>query len=231
MVAQTQLTREQVLRRLGAVCLIVGSMMILIFRVLHGDLPADQGGGPSLSYVASYPIYAIDHLLDALGFLVFAGGLFALSDSLTNAVAWAVGRLGAASALIGVIIQMFEHLADGYTLTSLARQWAAPGADHATLESGAELALAMLGGPAVISLSIVWGLTLILYGVAVRKEGYSAVFGWVGVILGSLVFFMGIAQYVRPNLYPGFLLYGGAAFAAHLWAILLGIAMWRRTSA
>jgi len=103
------------------VCLVVGSILVLVFRTLHGDLPADKGGAASLSFVASYSIYRAVHLADVLGFLVFASGLVVLSDSLTRRVAWAVGRLGAASALVGVAVHFTESSIDGYALTTLAQ--------------------------------------------------------------------------------------------------------------
>ncbi len=226
---ESQLTREQVLLRIGALCLVVGSVLVSVFRLLHGDLPADQGGAASLSYVASYPIYRLVHLGDVLGFLVFASGLFVLSDSLTHRVAWAVGRLGAASVLVGAIVHITEFAMDGYALTTLANRWVvASPLERPNLEFAADVALAILGGPAAVSLSVVWGATLALYGLAVKQEGYSLWLGWTGIVLGTVIFVMGIAQYLKPNIFPGVLLYGGGMLAAHLWAIVLGIAMWRR---
>jgi hypothetical protein len=229
---ESQLTREQLVLRIGAVCLIGGSVLISIFRILHGDLPADKGGAASLSYVASYPIYPLVHLGDVLGFLVFASGLFVLSDSLTHRLAWAVGRLGVVSVLVGAIVHITEFSLDGYALTTLADRWAvASPSERPNLEFGADVALTILGGPAALSLSVVWGSTLALYGLAIKKEGYSIWLSWTGIVLGTIIFVMGIAQYLKPNIFPGVLLYGGGMLAAHLWAIFLGITMWRRAGA
>jgi hypothetical protein len=226
---ESQITREQLVLRVGAVCVVVGSVLIMVFRTLHGDLPADKGGAAALSYVASYPMYPFAHLGDVLGFLVFTGGLVALSDSLTHPGAWVVGRLGMASVLVGATVHITEFSIDGYALTTLAQKWAvASPVERPNLEFGADLALTILGGPAALSLSIVWGSTLALYGLAVKKQSYSIWLGWMGIVLGSVLFVMGITQYLKPNIFPGVLLYGGGMFAAHLWAIVLAIAMWRR---
>lgn len=229
MQGESQRTREQGLLRIGAVCLVVGSILVLVFRTLHGDLPAEQGGAAALRFVAAYPIYLPVHLGDVLGFLIFAGGLCVLAASLTDRVAWAVGRLGMTSVLVGVAVHFTEFSIDGYALTTLAHRWtvALPAA-RPNLEFGADLALTLLGGPATLSLSVVWGLTLVLYGLAVKQEGYASWLGWTGMVLGVALFGMGITQFLKPNIFPGVLLYGGGTWAAHLWAILLGIAMWRR---
>lgn len=221
--------REQIVLRIGAVSLVVGSVLVVVFRTLHGDLPADKGAVAALSYVASYPIYPLVHLVDVLGFLVFAGGLVALSDSLTQRVAWAIGRLGVASVLVGAAVHVVDFSIDGFGVPMLANAWAvASPSERPSLELGAQVVLAVIGGPSVIALTFVWGSTLALYGLAVKQEGYSSYLGWAGMILGAAIFVMGTIFYLKPNIYPGVLLYGGGTWAAHLWAIVLGIAMWRR---
>jgi hypothetical protein len=223
--------REQLVLRIGAACLVVGSVLVVVFRLLHGDLPADKGGAAALSYVASYPIYPLVHFADVLGFLIFAGGLVALSSSLTHRVAWAIGRLGIASVLVGVAVHVVDFSIDGFGVPMLANAWAAASpSERPSLELGAQVVLAVIGGPSVIALIFVWGSTLALYGLAVMMEGYSSWLGWAGMILGAVIFIMGTIFYLKPNIYPGALFYGGDMLLAHLWAIVLGIAMWRRAT-
>ena len=228
---ETQLMREQVVLRIGAICLVVGSMLIVVSRLLHGDLPADKGGAAALSYVASYPIYPLVHFADVVGFLIYAGGLVTLSSSLTHSVAWAIGRLGIASVLVGAAVHVVDFSIDGFGLPMLANAWAATSpSERPSLELGAQVVLAAIGGPSVIALIFVWGSTLAVYGLAVKMEGYSSWLGWAGVILGAVIFIMGTIFYLKPNIYPGALFYGGDTLLAHLWAIVLGIAMWRRAT-
>jgi hypothetical protein len=227
---ESQLTREQLLLRIGAACVVVGSILILVFRTAHGDLPTETGEA-ALSYVAARPIYPLIHLGDVLGFLVFAGGLVALSGSLTHRVAWAIGRLGVASVLVGAAVHIVDFSIDGFGVPMLANAWAvASPSERPSLELGARVVLAVIGGPSVIALTFVWGSTLALYGLAVKKEDYSSWLGWTGVILGAAIFAMGTIFYLKPNIYPGVLLYGGGTLVAHMWAIVLGIAMWRRAT-
>lgn len=224
-------TRVRLLLRIAAVCLVVGSVMVLLFRTLHGDLPAEEGGAASLRFVSGYPIYRPVHLGDVLGFLVYAGGLIVFSETLRNDTAWAVGRLGMASVLIGVAVHVTEFSSDGYTLATLGQMWStASTAQRPQLEFAAEIAVTMLGGPATVSLSIVWGTTLMLYGVALRQEGYSRALAWTGAIIGGVLFLMATAKFLAPALFQGVILYGGGTWAAHVWALAVGIAVWRRAS-
>ena len=68
------MTREQLSLRIGAVCVIIGSVAVVAFRTAHGDLPTGTGED-TLVYVASHPIYPLVHLGDWLGVLLWAGGL------------------------------------------------------------------------------------------------------------------------------------------------------------
>jgi hypothetical protein len=223
------MTREQRSLRIGAVCLILGSVCVFVFRLAHGDLPTDTGEA-ALRFVASRPLYPLVHLGDWLGVLVWAGGLVALAGSLTQPGAWAVGRLGAASVLVGAAVHITEFSIDGYALPTLAHTWAvATPAERPDLEFGARLVLVAIGGPSTSALVILWGSTLALYGLAVRQEGYAAWLGWAGVLVGAVTFVLGAVQFLKPNaIFPGVLLYGGGTVVSQLWTFLLGIAMWRR---
>jgi hypothetical protein len=222
------MARQQILLRIGAVCVVVGSVIVLACRRAHGDLPTDTGEA-ALSYVASYPIYALVHLGDVLGVLVWAGGLVALSGALTHRVASAVGRLGAVSVLVGAAVHIAEFSIDGYALPTLAETWAvASPSERPDLEFGARLVLVAIGGPSTIALVMLWGSTLVLYGLAVKKEGYSSWLGWTGVITGAVITVLGTIQFLKPNIFPGALFYGGGTLVSQLWTVVLGVAMWRR---
>jgi hypothetical protein len=225
-------TREQCCLRLGAICLIVGSMCVLVVRLAHGDLPTDTGE-QALSFVAASPLYPLTHLGDWVGVLIWTSGLVALSASLTDRTAWAVGRLGAVSVLLGAAVHITEFSIDGYALPTLANAWAAAGsADRPSLEYGARLVLVAIGGPSTSALAILWGSTLVLFGLAVRSEGYESSLGWTGMIVGAVIFALGAIQFVKPNVvFPGVIMYGGGTIVSQFWTLVLGVLMWRRAHA
>ncbi len=84
------------------------------------------------------------------------------------------------------------------------------------------------GGPSTIALMVLWGSTLVLYGLAVKKEGYLIWLGWTGVTTGGVIAVLGAIQYLEPNIFPGVLFYGGGTVVSQIWTIVLGVAMWRR---
>lgn len=228
---ESRSTHRQMLLRSGAAYLIAGSVLVMVFRTLHGDLPTDTGEA-ALSYVVAHPLYPLVHLGDILGFFGYTGGLVALSASLTIGDARAIGRLGMVSVLLGAAIHIVDFSADGFSLPMLANVWAvAPASDRVSLELGARVALVIIGGPSVIALLFAWGSTLALYGLAIRQEGYSRWLGWTGIVLGAMIFVLGLIFFLKPNIFPGFLFYGLGGLAAHLWTIFLGVAMWRRGGA
>jgi hypothetical protein len=225
----TTLSREQQCLRVGALCLVVGSLCVLVVRVAHGDLPTDTGE-QALSFVAASRLYPFIHLGDWLGVLVWTGGLIALAESLTNRRAWAIGRLGAVSVLVGAAVHITEFSIDGYALPTLASTWAttAP-ADRASLEYGARLVLVAIGGPSTSALAILWGTTLISFGIAIRSEGFDSAFGWTGAIVGAAILALGVIQFVKSNVvFPGVIVYGGGTIVSQLWTLVLGFLMWRR---
>lgn len=214
--------------RIGAACLILGSSGFLGFRLIHGDLPTDTGAA-ALAFVASHPAYSIVHLGDWLSVLLWTCGLVVLSGSLLHRDAWAIGRLGAASALIGASVHIAEFSIDGYALPTLAKTWAAaaPSA-RSGLEDGARLALVVVGGPSLSALIILWGVTFIFFGIALQQAGYSSWLSWTGGVIGAVLFILGTVQFLRPNSFPGVIFYGLGTIVSQLWTIAVGVAMWYR---
>lgn len=226
------MTREQLFLRIGAACLIVGSIAVFVFRAAHGDLPT-RTAEVALTYVAAHPDYRGVHLGANFGVLLWVGGLIVLASSFTRRVPWALGRLAAASALVGAAIYIVDFSIDGFGLHLLADRWAAASpSGRADAERIVEVALVVLWGTSLISIIILWGLPLVLLGPAVALEGeYPAWLGWTGLVVGAASFLIVTAQFLRPSLIPGILVYFVVPSVTQLWSLALGIAMWRRSGA
>ena len=218
--------------KLGAVCAVLGGLAIAGFRLLHGDLPAADAPA-ALAFITRHPFYAGIHIGTILGVLVWAGGIVALSGTLTSGQAGILGRVGTASMLVGAAVFIVDFSIDGVAGQDLATAWqAAPPAERPELELAARTAFTILRGTSLTSILILWGFPLLLLGRALLLEAYPAWLGWTGMAIGAVIIPAALALLLREDLFPGVLLYGLLiSIAVPLWSLALGLAMWRRATA
>lgn len=226
-----QADREALSLKIGGVFTIVGAIAFGIVRALHGDTP---GADPqaSLTFVAARPIYAGVHVAAIFAALLTMAGLIALVGSLTHAGAWALSRLGLASSLVGLAIFGVESTSEGLALPELARASASASQDQqAELVRAAQAVLSVTHGPSLVAIALLYGVSLVLFGLAVVLDAYPSWLGWAGMVVGAATLIAATGQYLQPDLMPGFLIYGVlASILAQLWLIALAVAMLRRAS-
>jgi hypothetical protein len=216
--------------KLGASCAVAGGLGIAV-RLGHGDLPAADAPA-ALAFISRHPFYAGIHIGAILGVLAWAGAIIALAATLTNGPGRVLGRLGAASVLVGAAVFIVDFSIDGVAGQDLARAWAAATpAARADLELAAQTAFTILRGTSLTSILILWGLPLLLLGQALLLEAYPAWLGRSALGIGALIVLAALALLGRQDLFPGVLLYGLLiSIIVPLWSIALGIAMWRRAT-
>ncbi|MGH3671664.1 MAG: hypothetical protein ACRDSH_13685 [Pseudonocardiaceae bacterium] len=221
--------RDALILKIGGVCTIVGAIAFGTLRVLHGDTP---GADPraSLAFVATRPIYAGVHIGAVFAALLTLAGLIALASSLTRPGAWMLGRLGVASSLVGMAIFGVESTSEGLALPELAHASAnAPADQQAELARAAQAVLAVTHGPSLVAIALLYGISLVLFGLAVVLDDYPSWLGWAGIVVGGATLAAATGQYLQPDLMPGFLIYGVlASILAQLWLISLAVVMLRR---
>jgi hypothetical protein len=228
---EQQLRVDPAVLRLGAVCVILGGIAVFGFRLAHGDLPAARPEA-ALRFITAHPAYAGVHLGAIGGVLVWGGGLITLSGTLGHRFARVLGRLGAASVLVGAAIFIVDFSIDGVAGQALAKAWAAaPPPGRADLVRAADTAFTMLRGTSLTSVAILWGLPLVLFGQAVLLEGYPSWLGWTGLAVGAATIVGATTLALQPDLFPGVLLYGLLVSVVQLWSLTLGTLMWRRAGA
>jgi hypothetical protein len=220
---------ERLLLKIGGACTIVGAVAFIIVRTLHGDTPAADPQA-SLDFVASRPIYAGVHVGAIFAALLTLTGLIALAGSLSQPLAWALGRLGVASSLVGAAIFSVEGSSEGLALPELARARAgAPPQDQAELLGAAPAVLIATHGPSLVAIAVLYGLPLVLVGLAVVMDTYPSWVGWAGIIIGTATVIAATGQFLQPDLMPGVVIYGLlASVLAQLWFVALAVAMLRR---
>lgn len=217
--------------RVGGVCLMVGAVLFATVRLLHGDTPAADAEA-SLNFVQHRSTYAAVHVFAALIMLVTLTGLMALARSLTHPVSWLAGQSAVASALAGWAVFTMESTSEGLALPVLAKAAAASDPDRRTELIRAARAVAEgTYGPSLAAMALMVGVPLLLLGTAMALDLYPSWLGWIGAVIGVATAAGAVSLYLRPSLFPGFLLYGVlGSVIAQLWLAGTGAAMLRRST-
>lgn len=208
----------------------VGAIAFGIVRILHGDTPGADAPA-SLTFVAGRPDYAGVHIGAVFAALLTLAGLIGVAGSLTHPIAWTLGRLGVASSLVGMAIFSVESTSEGLALPELAHATIGATPDQqADLVRAARAVLAAMHGPSLVAVTILFEVTLVLFGLGLVWDTYPTWQGWIGILIGAATLIAATGQYLIPDLMPGFLIYGVlASILAQLWLLTLAVVILRRS--
>ncbi|WNQ11253.1 hypothetical protein MJA45_27250 [Paenibacillus aurantius] len=224
-----QVSKEKRFYRMTALGLMAGSLLVLIFRGMHGDLPAGDAHA-AMGFIAHHPFYKGVHLGAVVGVMVTVLGLVSFVGTLKNGSARLVGWLSASIASVGAAVHIMEHSIDGHAGETLAHTWeAASVAEQAGIEHSAGTIFVALHGPALVGISMLWALAVLLLARVSRLEGYRSWLFWSGSIVSALTFVLCLIQFLYPDFIPGVLIFGLLVSLVQLWIFSLGAALWRRS--
>lgn len=216
--------------RIGAVAMIAGTILALVFNVVHGRASDATNTEAQLRLAADKGPWIGIHLGLFVGVLLITGGLLALSRSLDWEVGSAWARFAAAGALIGGTLFAALMATDGIVLKHVADSWAAGGADRAALFQLGHLVRE--SNAALLSLWTIefLGGTLLMYGLAL---GHSALYprwaGPAGVGLGVAGLLDGAALALGGFTFGAFNVgFTVVSILATVWLFALGVLLWRR---
>ena len=215
--------------RSGATCAIAGSILLFIGTYLH-PLEADPNEA-----VAAFTEYAADHLWVAshltqlAGVALMVATLLFLARQLESASSAGWSRIAAGGAIASLAVAAALQAVDGIALKVMVDVWAAApaaqkeGAFHAAFAvRQVEIGLASM-------LSLLLGLTVIVYGGALLADhtypkwiGRLAIVGGVPTVVAGVVMaytgFSGLAMAINMP----------ASAILLVWMLTLGVFMWRR---
>jgi len=211
------------LARLGAVAAIVGTVIGIVFNLLH-PRPDELTAAAAVRSATTEDIWILDHymlgLAIGLGFLALV--VIGRSFVVTGSVPWA--RVAVYAAIGSSAIGFATIGVDGFAIAQAAE---VAGEEAAVMVAyvGEGLLLATIGS--------LFGITPVLFGVAVLTgDDYPGWLGWVavlagaiGIVNGSLIFFNGFTALTINTLFPiGSVLYT-------LWIGIMGLFLWRKAAA
>jgi hypothetical protein len=222
------MSAAQPLARIGAAAILVGAALLIVSTLLH-PLGADPGDAPAaFAEYAADPHYVWSHLGQFAGFFGVGVGLVAFADTFEPGWAAAWARVGAAGAVASIAVAAALQVVDGVALKATVDRWVASEGEARLLVFEAAHAVRWIEIGLAGLLSVLGGLTLIAFGLAVlRSARYPA---WLGAI--GLLDDLGMAAAGAAQASTGF---SGLAMALSmltssvflLWAVLAGVLMWR----
>ena len=215
-------------RGVGAVSAIAGSILLVIGTYLH-PVPDDPNDA-----VAAFTAYAADrlwiasHLMQLTGVTLMVVALILLARDLERAGGRAWRRIGTVGAIVSLAVATALQAVDGVALKRMVDTWAAAPVDNRAAAFYAALAVRQIEIGLASMLSLLLGLTAMVYGLALfGDDSYPK---WLSVIAIAGGIATAISGVVMA--YTGF---SGLAMAVNmpasalliLWIVAIGVSMWR----
>lgn len=216
-------------RSIGAISAIGGGGLLLVGTFLH-PMHADPHDN-----VAAFTEYAADHLWVAshltqlAGIALMVAALLVLTRELDEGRNGTWSMLGAAGAIAGLAIAAVLQAVDGVALKVMVDAWAAASGTQKEIAFQAAFAVRQVEIGFASLFSLMMGLTVTVYGVALLpSRTYPKWMGWLAIAAGVSTIVGGFVM-----AYTGF---SGMAMAINMpassillaWMLTLGVMMWRR---
>jgi hypothetical protein len=230
---ETETETNRVRLRVGAACAVVGPVLAIIVNIFHPRPPASQVGKHEafLHMAAMSSAWTTIHVGLVVAFILFFGGMLALSHSLAATRGASVARLALAAGAVGTAVSLVQTGVD-LALGTIAKDW------HGA--SGAAQATSLQVGGAVedidfqllsIELVTFFGVTFILYGIAVgMSERHPRLLMWPAVLGGLGGVGVGLAQsFVEHASLLTLIGLPIVAAVLSLWMLAMGVLLWARS--
>ena len=222
------------LMRIGSVAAVLGSLLAGVGNLLHPVTPRDDPDGVARVIADSDP-WTLIHLVLVLGLILMLAGLLGLRYSIEKTgLGAALTHLGMYAATVGATLGVATVILDGVAAKQLADQWAA------APEASQAVALAVVSANETMNFALAGmfnacfaGVPFLLFGLAVtRADGYPRWLGWVAFTAGIGSIGAGVIQALtgRPTMTSLVLTIIGPTVIS-VWLLVMGVLMWRRTTA
>lgn len=215
--------------RIGATCSITGSVLLLVGTYLH-PMKADPNEA-----VAAFTEYAVDqlwvasHLMQLAGVTLMVAALLFLALQLESVSGKGWSRIAAGGAIASLAVTAALQAVDGIALKAMVDAWAVASAAQKELAFHAALAIRRVEIGLASMVSLLFGLTVNVYGVALLVDhtypkwlgGLAIVGGLSTIVAGVLIAYTGFSE-------PAMVINMSASFLLLVWMLTVGVFMWRR---
>jgi Domain of unknown function (DUF4386) len=215
--------------RTGATCAIVSSVLLFVGTYLH-PLKADPNEA-----VAAFTEYAADqlwvasHLMQLAGVVLMVAALLFLAQQLESVSGTGWSRIAAGGAIASLAVATALQAVDGIALKVMVDAWAVAPAAQKEVAFYAAYAVRRVEIGLASTLSFVFGLSVIVYGVALLVDhtypkwmgGLAIVGGVPTMVAGVMIAYTGFSKLATTVNMP-------ASSILLVWMLTLGVLMWRR---
>ena len=215
--------------RLGAVFAITGSVLLFVGTYLH-PMQADPNDA-----VAAFTEYAADrlwvasHLTQLAGVALMVGALLILAQRLEARSGTALPRLAAGAAIATLAATTALQAVDGIALKAMVDSWALAPAAQKEITFHAAFAVRQVEVGLASTLSILFGLTVTVYGVALLGDGtFPKWVAGIAIVGGVPTAIAGVVMAYTGFSGLGMAINMPASSLLLVWTLAVGVLMWRR---
>jgi hypothetical protein len=213
---------------IGAVSAIGGALVLAIGTALHPMAadPADLQA--AFTEYARDPYWVASHLAQFSGAALIGVGLLAVTERLLAGSAAAWGWVGALGAVASVTLAAVLQAVDGVALKVMATRWLTAGAAAEGPAFEAAVAVRQIEVGLASLLSIVFGLTVLIYAAAMwtGRAGPRAL-AVLGLVSGAGTLAAGVVAAHDGFSELNMLLTSVAGPLSAVWTVLVGLWLWR----
>lgn len=215
--------------RIGAMCAIAGSVLLFVGTYLH---PQEADPNEAVAAFAEYAadhLWVASHLTQLAGVALMVAALLFLAQQLEAGSGTGWSRVAAGGAIASLAVAAALQAVDGIALKVMVDAWAAAPASQKEITFHAAFAIRQVEIGLASMLSLLFGLTVTVYGVALLVDRtYPKWVGGLAIVGGVPTTVAGVVM-----AYTGF---SGLAMAINMpassillgWMLTLGVFMWRR---
>lgn len=215
--------------RFTASAAISGALLLFVGTYLH---PMDADPNVALAAFTEYAAdrhWVASHLLQLSGFAVMVAALILISRRMAGGPADAAATLGTVGAVASLALAGALQAVDGVALKAMVNAWAAAPERGKEVLFHAAFAVRQIETGLASILSLLFGLTVSIYGIALLTDprfpkwsGFLALAGGVPTAIAGIIMastgFSGIAMAVSMS----------SASLLLCWMVALGISVWRK---
>jgi hypothetical protein len=217
------------LARIGVVAAFVGAPTLFVATLLH-PMGADPNDAPAaFAEYAADRIWVATHLGQFLGVTILGVALVALASAMEPGAPSAWARIGVVGTAASVATAAALQAVDGVALKRTVDRWAEAAGEARARAFEAAFAVRQIEIGFASLLSLVFGLTIACFAVAILVgRRFPGWLGWIGLVgaLGTIA--AGIAQAHTGFSSLSMMLSMPASVVLLLWALAVGTLLWRR---